>query len=303
MTFSVVIPLYNKKNALSRTLASIMMQSYKDYEVIIVDDGSSDGSADVAEQFIKQHELEFGWRIIKKANGGVSSARNLGVQNAKSEFIAFMDADDLWDANYLQHQSQMIVDFPQASMWGTAWGYFVDNKKKSIEHVPADYKGYISDYWSIPKPTNIFCVNSTIYRKQSLLDAGGFDEHLTLGEDLDLNYRILFVSTAAYDSHFTGFYYVTDAENRAMNRIHPIENTLPFHAAKFASYKNENAAFARFIDRIVVGILKPYLVLGINEEECSQILKSVDKRNLKFMQRLLLLCPKLYKQIVKLYHV
>ena len=95
---SVIIPLYNKENSVRATLESVRVQSYTDWECIVVDDGSTDNSREVAEQF-KILDLRF--KILSKSNGGVCSARNRGIKEAEGEYIALLDGDDQWDKEYL----------------------------------------------------------------------------------------------------------------------------------------------------------------------------------------------------------
>ena len=113
MSISVVIPLYNKEKAIARTLASVLNQTTSPAEVIVVDDGSMDNSLQVV-QSIKDNRL----RVIHKENGGVSSARNRGIREAKSKYVALLDGDDLWDPTFIEEQTKLIADFPDASMWG-----------------------------------------------------------------------------------------------------------------------------------------------------------------------------------------
>ena len=108
---SIVIPLYNKEKSIATTLESVLAQSYTNYEVIVVDDGSTDNSANVVRELVNDKI-----RLISKPNGGVCSARNRGIQEAKSQYVAFLDADDLWEKDYLEEQVKMIADFPVAMM-------------------------------------------------------------------------------------------------------------------------------------------------------------------------------------------
>ena len=105
--FSIIIPLYNKENVIVDTLESILSQSFEDFEIIIIDDGSTDMSVDrvasVAERRVK---------LYKKDNGGVSSARNFGMARAKGEWLMFLDADDKLEPNTLQHFANAISIHP-----------------------------------------------------------------------------------------------------------------------------------------------------------------------------------------------
>ena len=97
ITFSVVIPLYNKGREIARTLGGVAAQTYTPLEVIVVDDGSTDDSARVVEGL----DLP-GVRLIRQPNGGVSAARNRGIAEAKGDYIALLDADDYWKPEYLE---------------------------------------------------------------------------------------------------------------------------------------------------------------------------------------------------------
>ena len=91
---SVIIPLYNKEKIIERTLRSVLSQDYDDYEVVIVDDGSTDGSVAVVNTLLNQQSLRDKVHLISQPNGGPSKARNAGIREAKGEWIVFLDADD-----------------------------------------------------------------------------------------------------------------------------------------------------------------------------------------------------------------
>src|SRR5690554_7052561 len=95
--FSVVIPLYNKELSINNTIQSVLNQTFQDYEIVVVNDGSTDKSLEVVKQI-----NDFRIRIINKLNGGVSSARNRGIEESKFDWIAFLDGDDLWMENHLE---------------------------------------------------------------------------------------------------------------------------------------------------------------------------------------------------------
>lgn len=114
--FSVVIPLYNKADIIVRTLASVITQTYQNYEVIIVNDGSTDDSIAKIQPFL--YDPRF--RTIHQENQGVSAARNRGVAEAKFDYIAFLDADDEWLPGFLSKINEAIAIFPNAGMYGTS---------------------------------------------------------------------------------------------------------------------------------------------------------------------------------------
>ena len=108
---SVVIPLYNKSLTIGNTISSVLNQSCQDFEVVIVDDGSTDNSVEVVNQYVSDSSKI---RLFHQANQGVCAARNKGVYESKGEFVAFLDADDLWHPRYLELMNNMIKDEPDA---------------------------------------------------------------------------------------------------------------------------------------------------------------------------------------------
>ena len=108
MTFSVIIPTYNSQNTILRALDSVLYQTFKDYEVIVVDDGSSDDTKSVVEEFLQDNEVDF--KYIVQKNSGPSSARNRGIKNASGKYIAFLDSDDIWHPQKLEIVNNILQD-------------------------------------------------------------------------------------------------------------------------------------------------------------------------------------------------
>ena len=120
MKFSVVIPLYNKRNSLKACIESVLNQSYKDFELIVVDDGSTDGSKEIVREFEDKRI-----RLIEKKNGGVSSARNLGVRSARNSWIAFLDGDDIWTKWHLETIVRLAESEPLAMVLSSSIDSFI----------------------------------------------------------------------------------------------------------------------------------------------------------------------------------
>ena len=152
--FSIVIPLYNKENSIQSTLKSILSQTYQKFEIVVVDDGSTDSSAEKVLEIFDERI-----RLIRKENGGVCSARNRGIKEAKYDYIALLDADDTWDENYLNEQVKMINDYPNAKMWGI--NYAEMSNGELARYLPTglseNFRGYVEDYFYIKKkPLNSY---------------------------------------------------------------------------------------------------------------------------------------------------
>ncbi|HNW77058.1 MAG TPA: glycosyltransferase family A protein, partial [Bacteroidales bacterium] len=162
-TISVVIPLYNKEKTIKRALDSIMKQTVLPQEIIVVDDGSTDGSRAVVEQ--EHNPLVM---LFCQENSGVSAARNRGIREARGAWIAFLDADDEWEPGYLEQIDRMIRQFP--SSIGAATAYFLGNEQGSkrrmtLRKLPfTTESGVLSNYFQVavhsdpPVWTSAVCV-------------------------------------------------------------------------------------------------------------------------------------------------
>ena len=109
-SISVVIPMYNSEKTILKALLSVVNQTYLPAEIIIVNDGSTDNSQKIVEEFIINNNKQYSFLLLNKSNGGVSSARNIGIKRATGEYIAFLDSDDRWLPEKLQKQMMFFRD-------------------------------------------------------------------------------------------------------------------------------------------------------------------------------------------------
>ena len=128
--FSVVIPLYNKEGYILNTINSVLAQTYIDFELIIINDRSTDTSLEIAEN-IEDSRIQI---IQHSVNKGLSASRNTGIKNAKSEYIAFLDADDLWKPTFLEKIDLLITDYPEASLFASKYEVLLKNGKRITHH-------------------------------------------------------------------------------------------------------------------------------------------------------------------------
>lgn len=181
---SVIIPTYNGARTLGRAISSVLNQTYGDFELIIVDDGSTDGTSAVVNA-IHGDRVKY---IRHRVNKGVSAARNTGINEAKGELIGFLDSDDEWLPNKLQKQ---VDKFDSASARvGLVYGSFliVDDKTKAvILHEKATKTGYV--YLDQLK-ANVVGSATPVVRKECFHKVGLFDEDLRVGEDWDMWLRV-----------------------------------------------------------------------------------------------------------------
>lgn len=296
---SVVIPLYNKAQSIRNTLDSVLAQTYKDFEIVVVDDGSTDGSADVAEAVLREctvYGVECKGKVIRKANGGVSSARNAGILAAKGEYIAFLDGDDLWHPEYLETLHQLMVDYPDAALYGI--GCTTINGDKIPENVtPSTLRGEVEDVWN--NYPGYWTGSSSSSRRMRLIEIGLFDTRMTHGEDIDMWWRLLLSGKGVFDSRVLA-YYRQDTENRAMNKLIPLEKHIPYFVDKYAEARANNVDFRRYFDREIIYRLYPYMFDAHYRSEAKRIAKQMDYSSQKWTMKLRMVCPRMYRIYEKL---
>ena len=171
--FSVIIPLYNKEKYIQNTLNCVFNQSFYNFEVIIVNDGSTDRSLVILEEFSDDR-----LKIIHQKNQGVSAARNTGMENVQADYICFLDADDSWKPNHLQAFHDTITKFPEAKMYCNRYvtqiskNTFIKNKFIDIDE---NYEGYITDFFKSSLINRVALTSAVCIHKDIFNEIGGFD--------------------------------------------------------------------------------------------------------------------------------
>lgn len=283
---SVVIPLYNKALSIQNTLDSVLSQTYTNFEIIVVDDGSTDESVKRVLE-IKDTRI----RLIQKENGGVSSARNEGILEAKGKYIAFLDGDDLWHPMYLETLHQLIRDYPECSIHGIGCAKIVNQEIPSVNNEASNFYRGIAD-WDYSKM--FFTGSSTCALREKLIEIGLFDTRMKYGEDMDMWFRLMLNGGGACDGRPLA-YYRQDAENRAMHKLIPLEVHIPYFIDEYDEYRKSNDKFRRFFDQEMVYRLYPYLFNGKYKSKVKAIAKKIDYSQLKFSMRFRMKYPYLYK--------
>ena len=129
MRFSVIVPIYNKAPYVEKAIRSIFDQTFRDFDLIVVDDGSTDGSDKIVEKLISENLKPIA-SLIRQPNQGVSTARNNGVAASSGEYICFLDADDWWEPTFLEEMDAMISAIPNAGIYGTSYFIVKHGKKR-----------------------------------------------------------------------------------------------------------------------------------------------------------------------------
>ena len=202
---SVIIPFLNMRRFLADAVESVYAQTVPDWEILLVDDGSDDGGAEAAREYARRDPQRVRALLPEPADPhGASAARNRGLRSARGEYIAFLDADDIWLPEKLDHQKKILEDSPQAAMTFARVHYFFDN--------PAEGKGWDQPFapledriYDPPELTIAFlrdadvypCPTATLIRRSALVSVGGFEERfrkvrtdLAVWSKLSLNFPV-----------------------------------------------------------------------------------------------------------------
>lgn len=183
---SVVIPLYNKANYIERALRSVQCQNRAlCREIVVVDDGSTDGSAEVVDGLYAGDDRI---KLLRQSNAGVSAARNAGIERASGEYVALLDADDQWQPWFLDEISGLIAAFPEAGVYCTAYEKVMEDGQvvqPQFRHVPKKGIGLIDRYlYASANSSNApISASSVCVPRSHLLAVGGFPEGISQAED------------------------------------------------------------------------------------------------------------------------
>ena len=216
MSISVVIPAYNSSRYIAGTLESVLQQTLPADEVLVVDDGSTDETASIAEQFGPPV------RVIRRPNSRVAATRNAGIQEAVSEWIGFIDADDLWDSSKLECQMEELARHPGADVCYTGRRLLIQNRETTQfgEVVKVPPANQIRE--SLFRQTS-FLPSSVLIRKSALMAVGGFDTRCAYVEDWDLWLRLLHWGAKFVDCQEPLVHYRIHLDSMTSNSISTLE--------------------------------------------------------------------------------
>ena len=276
--FSIIIPLYNKESSIYKTIESVIEQTFTRFELLIIDDGSTDTSINIVNSYNDSRI-----RIEKKENGGAASARNLGINMSNYNWIAFLDADDIWKKNHLECLAFAINNYNDISILTTATEQII---KKTVEIntflFESGFIGFIDDYFIKAKYNTIFNSSSTCLNKLCLDPDDRFDEELKFGEDLSLWFKIL-KKHKGFLYNIPTVLYDNNAHNRIMNTYCPYKKHLLY---KINSFRNNDNSLNEFIDYFILRNSIPYYFSKENSNVICNIFYSFNKST-SFFYRLL----------------
>lgn len=298
--FSVIIPLYNKAPYVVKALRSVMSQTFREFEVIIIDDGSTDQSYEVAQNFILQTT---NFKLHTQPNQGVSTARNNGVKLAQYPYVCFLDADDWWAPTFLDEMKALIEEFPDAGIYGTSY-----YKVKRGENIPAnigvndDFKsGYINYFQIYAKTMWMPLTSISVAIPKNVFDnENGFKPTLKLGEDFDLWVRVAIKYPVVLLNKPLAYYNQdVDIQHRGVvdDKIYDPRTHYIFNLNFLAEEERKNNDLKVLLDRLRVYTLFRYRLQIAYLVEYKNEIKKIDYKNVSINDRLRYILPVFYYKL------
>lgn len=255
MRFSVIIPLFNKAPYVAKAIKSVLSQTFGDYELIILDDGSTDESFDIALRVIDGHE---NCHLHRQQNAGVSMARNNAVALSHGDYLCFLDADDWWASTFLEKMDWLINEYPEAGIYGTNYFYVKNNRQRIC--VTTAETGYINYCKVYAEKLQMPLTSISSAMPRWVFDEfGGFKPSLKLGEDFDLWIRVALKYKVAFNTEPLAYYF-QDSEKkwRAVGRLYAPENHMLWNLDYLEEEEKTNRDYKQLIDKLRSYNLMPY---------------------------------------------
>lgn len=284
--FSVIIPLFNKQDFIEDSLKSVLNQTFKDFEIIIIDDGSTDNSFQLATQF-KDPRIN----LIQQKNQGVSIARNNGINQSKSKYIALLDADDIWHSNHLSELKKQILQFPEAGLYCN--NYQVYYSKTLYKPANFNFKYgkeclLVDDFFKVSTTNTIALTSAVGFSKEKFNNIGQFNPYLRTGQDSDLWIRLALKYNVSFNPTITMSYKIFIDNSLSKNEYNEIKYNF------VNSYNKEeqlNASLKTYLDIIRYSIAIRSK-LGNDLNIYNKLKTEINYNNLNYKQKLLLNLPK-----------
>lgn len=290
--FSVIIPLHNKEKFIENTLKSVLNQTFTDYEIIVINDESTDESEAKVLGF-KDKRIQ----LFNQKNQGVSVARNFGIEKSKGELIAFLDADDYWYPNHLEELANLYHNFPNCGIYCSR--YKIKTTKKHFQipkynGIDSLHLGIVENYFLSNKPFRITWTSSLAIPKKILEKFNGFTPGVTNGQDLELWTKIGICHQVAITDKITAIYNFDIPNSLAKNNISSMK-LLDF--AQFKNAEQENPDLKSFLDlhRFFYSIL--YKTYG-DHKIAQKYYDAISKKNIGIINRMLFHLPANFLKIL-----
>lgn len=293
--FSVIIPLYNKENYIRETLESVLNQSFNNFEIIIINDGSTDKSLEIVNTTLKSFENK---TILTQNNKGLSPTRNTGISMANGKVVALLDADDFWDKAFLQTIYKLYTTFPEVRFYGTD---YIEKYNKNMyleprKNLNSNLKNtsfIVDDFFNANLHQNILCQSSIAFKKE-IFKTIKYDETINFSEDIDFYLKSFIANKLAY-----AYKPLATIRLEVPNQItrSGIENKTITNLDAYEAFASKNTSLKRFLDFYRYSFGSQYKQIG-NQEKFKAITKSIDYNNLNLSQKLLLKLPRILLNVL-----
>ncbi len=283
--FSVIIPLFNKESFIIKTIESVLNQTFQDFEIIVVNDGSTDESEAKVLGFNDERI-----QLYNQNNQGAAAARNLGIEKAKYDHIAFLDADDLWMENHLEILEKLIHDFPNSGIFASRYELVFKEGKKivpKLKGIDADFYGIVPNYFDATLNHAVATSSSIAVPKFIFENIGNFNPKISSGQDVDMWMRIALKHPVAISNTVTAAY------------LHYIKNSLsktPILDKKindFSTYKQEeeaNPSLKKYLDNYRMEYAMQYKIAGAHKKS-KEMFSPILKENISLKSNVLYHLP------------
>lgn len=280
MRFSVIIPLYNKAPYVAKAIGTVLAQTFTDYELIVIDDGSKDDSYETASRAIEGHHCNC--HVSRQENSGVSMARNNGVAASQGEYLCFLDADDWWAPTFLEEMDKLIEELPEAGIYGTNYTIVNESRHKtrvaSVGVEEGFTKGYINYCQVYAKTMYMPLWTGAVCMPRSVFDEmGGFPQGIKLGEDFLLWIRVALKYQVAFLNKPLAFYNQdVEGVNRGVGRLYNPKEHMLWNLGFLEKEERCNQDFKQLIDNLRTYSLLPYYTSSEFHEDAKQELAKVE---------------------------
>lgn len=284
--FSVVIPLHNKAAFVSKTLESVLNQTFDDFEIIIVNDGSTDDSINK----VKAHN-DKRLSIYENENQGVSVARNIGIEKSKANYICLLDADDLWKPNHLEDLKQLIEDFPNCGLYCKAYQKSFFNRniiKSTYLDLEDGFYGIVPDFFYNSLIDCVAWTSAVAFPKKNIDRYGGFDKLLRSGQDTDFWIRVALNEKIVFSNKISATKVIAEKGDHLSLSDKRVDRIKILY--KYKKEEESNSSFKKYMDlnRFSIALERK----SSNDKIWKSIVKDINYDNLNWKQRLLLKVPK-----------
>jgi glycosyltransferase involved in cell wall biosynthesis len=287
---SIIIPLYNKEQFVNATIQSVLNQTFQDFEILVVNDCSTDKSLAVVES-LNSSKIRIINHIVNK---GLSASRNTGIKNSVSDYMVFLDADDLMKPGFLEKIASLIQTFSAAKIFATCYEEVYEHNKivtPKLNLIAKD-DGLIPNFFEVNLQQSIYCMSSFCVKKSAFEVIGFFDEKITYSEDIDFNIRANQQLKLAYSPEVLIQYIMTYGSQITKNSLK--NKTIP-NFEDYEKWTKTNSFLKKYLD------LNRYMLANTAKKQGdwqkfytlkNGIHKNPEISGLNFKQRFLLKLPR-----------